>query len=127
MALGFSGSPSPIAGITPAPEMLKILDEGASAQATAARVPLDQGTRARITAATGVPRAEVGGSLRRLPLPLSVSGGLLPEHRLELSQAAADRGLPFVFTAGSSAAPQLNATATLDPGTASRPRSPTAT
>jgi hypothetical protein len=108
VSYGFSASPSPIGGVTPAADMLDLLGlpsstarKAAAAKAAPAAVALSAGERkaidARATAA--VPR----GSLEVLPMPMSLSG--LSPQRVSRFQAEADAGgLSAIAYAGSKAA-----------------------
>ena len=103
VAYGFTGSNSPIGGVTPATDMEKLLDLTARAKARPAAVseaetvklpaPLRRQVAARAEA--GVPR----GGLQRLPIPLSLSG--LGPSRVQRFQADADAaGLSVLARAG---------------------------
>jgi hypothetical protein len=75
VALSFSVGPSEIAGLTPAEDMLTVSGyPSPAARQAPARVRLTRAMRARIARSTGVSLAEVGSTLVRLPLPVSVSG-----------------------------------------------------
>jgi hypothetical protein len=122
VSYGFSASPSPIGGVTPAADMLDLLGlpsstaarKAAAAKAAPASVPLSATQRkaidARATAA--VPR----GSLEVLPMPMSLSG--LSTERVARFQAEADAGgLSAIAYAGSkAAAPTAAALARPTPG-----------
>jgi len=111
IAFGFTAAPSPIGGVTPAEEMVKLLSLPAGAAAAAepepARVAIPRAFQPRLEAA-GVPAA--AASLERLPMPLGLSG--LSPQRLSRFQADAERaGLPVVVHAGGSrAAPTCTTT-----------------
>ena len=105
VAWGFSAAPSPIGGVTPAADMLDLLDQPnpaarklAATPAAAGKVSLSAGERRAIAA-----RAEAAvpaGSLESLSLPMSVSG--LTSKRLKRFQAEAnDADMPVVAYAGS--------------------------
>lgn len=107
VSYGFSLSPSPIGGVTPAADMKKVLNQGSGSQgatsnaATQARtkITLSKATRRQLTAdaSASVPR----GTLDRLATPLSVSG--LSAQRLKHLQSDADAAhLPLSVYAGSS-------------------------
>lgn len=77
VAYGLSFAPSKIAGITPAAEMMKLLNAPAAAAAEMPRpeaiaAPADA---AAVLRAVGVPAAAAAGGFARLKLPLSISGG----------------------------------------------------
>jgi SpoIVB peptidase S55 len=122
VSYGFSFGPSSIGGVTPAdPDMVSILDEGATTLGATSPgdVELDRAARTRIADAAGVPMAAVDDEMPQLKIPMALSGGLLPEHRALLRRAAAERGLPFIFTRGGSAAGgPIPPTATVAPGDA---------
>jgi hypothetical protein len=105
VAYGFSAAPSPIGGVTPAADMLDLLDlpnaaarKQAATPAAASNVSLSARERRAIAA-----RAEAAvpaGSLESLTLPMSVSG--LTSKRLKRFQAEANESdLPVVAYAGS--------------------------
>jgi hypothetical protein len=111
VSYGFSASPSPIGGVTPAADMLDLLRlpgsttartaATAAAKPAPASVPLSAKERkaidARATAA--VPR----GSLEVLPMPMALSG--LSPQRIARFQAEADAGgMSAIAYAGSKAA-----------------------
>jgi hypothetical protein len=108
VSYGFSASPSPIGGVTPAADMLDLLDlpsSGAARKAAAATrapaaVPLSTTDRKAITAraSAAVPR----GALEVLPAPMALSG--LSASRIARFQAEADAGgLSAIAYAGSKA------------------------
>jgi hypothetical protein len=99
---GFTASPSPIGGVTPAADMMKLLTADGAAEASPRgrkAITLSSASRARLAAQAKV--AAPRGNLQRLPSPLSVSG--LAPRRLDQLQSRADAaGLPVVAYAGSS-------------------------
>ena len=111
VAYGFTASPSPIGGVTPAADMYPLLslpttgENSDAPQPTPAaqepgRIAVPGEMSARI-AATG---ARAGTTLERLPLPLSVSG--LESARLARLQADADAvGLHIIVHPGGRATP----------------------
>lgn len=110
VAYGFTSSPSPIGGVTPAADMYSILSlptAGENSDAThptatqdPERIAVPGEMSARI-AATG---ARAGTTLERLPLPLSVSG--LESARMARLQADADTaGLDIIVYPGGQATP----------------------
>ena len=114
VAYGFSASPSPIGGVTPAADMLDLLDlQGAAARRRAAspaaqqKVSLSAAERRDIEARADA--AVPGGSLEPLTVPMSVSG--LAARRLQRFQAEADKAdMPVFAYAGSRrAAPSATA------------------
>ncbi|GAA1827155.1 SpoIVB peptidase S55 domain-containing protein [Microlunatus capsulatus] len=104
VSYGFTSANSPIGGVTPAADMLPLLDLGVrpAARAGAVRedrtVALPSALRRQVSsrAAAAVPR----GGLQRLPVPLSLSG--LSSDRVARFQAGADAaGLSVLAHAGS--------------------------
>ncbi|SDT36232.1 SpoIVB peptidase S55 [Friedmanniella luteola] len=104
VSYGFTSANSPIGGVTPAADMLDLLDLGRPAVRAAAavreprQVALPSGLRRQVDAraAAAVPR----GGLQRLPVPLSLSG--LGPARVARFQAGADAaGLSVLAHAGS--------------------------
>lgn len=123
-AIGYSFSfgSSPVGGVTPAPDMLRVLSEPEAAAAAEADAVVLEGALRRRARAAGTSRAALSQGLRRLPLPLAVSG-LMPHRAAALGRAAERRGLPFVLTGGggsSLSAPialgSIEPSATLEPG-----------
>jgi hypothetical protein len=111
VAFGFTGANSPIGGVTPASDMVKLLDLSAPAARSAAvsearTVTLPAPLRSEVAdrAETAVPR----GGLQRLPVPVSLSG--LGPKRVQQFQADADAaGLSVVARAGAGrAAPTVD-------------------
>jgi SpoIVB peptidase S55 len=109
VSYGFSASPSPIGGVTPAADMLDLLGlpsstaarKATAAKAAPAQVALSAAERKAIDAraAVAVPR----GSLEVLPMPMSLSG--LSAARVARFQAEADAGgLNAIAYAGSKSA-----------------------
>jgi hypothetical protein len=72
IAYGFAGA-SPIAGITPATEMQKLLSGGGVA-AAAPKVELTDAIEKKIVATGAATAQQAASGLRRLPLPVAVSG-----------------------------------------------------
>jgi hypothetical protein len=112
IAYGFTGANSPIGGVTPATDMVKLLDvssrprTGPAAVSEARTVKLSAPLRDQVTARAeaGVPR----GGLQRLPVPVTVSG--LGPSRVQRFQADADAaGLSVLARAGAGrAAPSVD-------------------
>jgi len=108
ISYGFSASPSPIGGVTPAADMLDLLGlpsaaarKAAAARPAPASVSLSATERKAIAAkaTAGVP----SGSLKVLPVPMALSG--LSPKRVTRFQAEADAGgLSAIAYAGSMAA-----------------------
>lgn len=123
VAYGFSLGPSSIGGVTPAPDMVELLDglsaAGAHAGSQYQSVELTRHLRSRIASRAGVGVAGVPTEMSRLRVPLSVSGGLLAERRALLQRAVERKRLPLIVTGGTSAsAPTGVPTATIAPGDA---------
>jgi hypothetical protein len=72
VAYGLAGA-SPIAGITPAAEMQKLLNGGGAAKA-APKVELTAALEAEIVASGAATAGQAEAGLRRLPIPVAVSG-----------------------------------------------------
>ena len=112
IAYGFTGANSPIGGVTPATDMVKLLDvsarprTGPAAVSEARTVKLPAPLRQEVTARAeaGVPR----GGLQRLPVPVTLSG--LGPSRVQRFQADADAaGLSVLARAGAGrAAPSVD-------------------
>jgi hypothetical protein len=104
VAFGLAGGGSTLAGLTPAEDMVDLVEPGTAAATRAAEprsVRLPRGLARRAAARAGVSVAEVS-SLVRLKTPLSVSG--LNERGLRrVQQAIARQSLPFIPYVGSSA------------------------
>jgi hypothetical protein len=104
LAYGLSYGPSSIAGLTPAEDMLKIADRPSllGRIASPAKVKLTETMRTRIARAAGTSESSVGSSMKRLSIPLSVSGA---GDRVmdEVSKTIKREGLPLVPYKGSSA------------------------
>jgi hypothetical protein len=116
VAFGFTAAPSPIGGLTPAEEMVKLLDLPASAKAAASE---------RLPDVVAVPpefqsllspqdAAPSGATLQRLPLPLGVSG-LNPQRLAMLQSDVTKAGLPLVAHAGCSQAAPTETTPFAEP------------
>ncbi len=107
VAYGFSFGPSGIGGLTPAQDMLRVLDYGTAAGAALAEreagtVAVPRELRAELAERAGVPQAEAG-SLSRLPLPMAVSG-LSSRARQRLQDGFDRAGTSVMVMSGSSAA-----------------------
>ena len=79
VAYGLSWSPSNVAGVTPAEEMIKLLRGQNSSAArekaiSATRVAIPQRTGDRLVARGDMTTAQASGGFKRLPMPFSVSG-----------------------------------------------------
>ncbi len=105
VSYGFTLAPSPLGGLTPAADMVKLLNLPTTAAPTAptpapkASVTLPKHLRIGLAARAGV--AAPRGTLQQLPTPLSVSG--LTSRRLGRLQSDAEKaGRPFLAYAGSS-------------------------
>jgi len=104
-----------IAGITPAPEVLRILNYPTGNQPLLARPNADRGTihlsssLARQVARAGGVSVAAASSLNRIPLVLSVSGGLSAAARAKLPQRLGLNPNNVIVVPGSKARPALNA------------------
>jgi hypothetical protein len=76
LAYGFSFGATNIAGLTPAEDMLKINGLPASTLRMPARIKLSRSVVRSVAAKIGAALPTMGGSLVRLKVPVSVSGGL---------------------------------------------------
>jgi hypothetical protein len=122
VAFGFSGA-SPIAGLTPASDMARVLSyppmsprtlAAADAMPSAVRLPAD--LRQRIAEATGTSVGSVATTMTRLRVPLSVSG-LRARGLARVEAWAHKRGLGVLPYSGSSASnTPVSAAATMQPG-----------
>ncbi len=77
VAYGFTAGPSKIGGVTPAEDMLRLLDAGtarAAAITPRRRVRLPAALRREVAAQAGVSARAAAAGLERLPIPLGVSG-----------------------------------------------------
>lgn len=112
IAFGFTASPSPIGGVTPAEDMMTLLRLGAEDQAPGANAEPDViAIPPELQSLLGADGAQAAGpTLTRLPMPLGVSG--LSSQRLSRLQSDVDRaGLSFVTHAGGAqAAPTATTT-----------------
>ncbi|HYP45053.1 MAG TPA: SpoIVB peptidase S55 domain-containing protein [Propionibacteriaceae bacterium] len=102
VSYGFTSSPSPIGGVTPAGDMMELLTKAGAAKAPPQgrkTIPLPASTRAGL--ATRAKVTAPRGNLQRLPSPLSVSG-LAPQRLGQLQSRADAAGLSVVAYAGGS-------------------------
>jgi hypothetical protein len=119
VSFGLSFGPSAITGLTPAPEMYKILDyprENSQAMQKR-RVRLSPAMRKRIAYASGSRMGTVPGSMTQLKLPVSISGA--PAQAIDkVADIIAREKAPLIPYAGSSAvAPsQTTSSGQLHPG-----------
>ena len=108
VAFGLSFGPNTVGGLTPAAEMMRVLeypdDAGPEPSETSARrAPMGSGMRRTIAQETGSSTEEVGPAFVRLPVPVSVSG--LPDRaRHKLSRVIDRENLPIIPFAGNAAA-----------------------
>jgi SpoIVB peptidase S55 len=112
VALGLTGGPSSIGGVTPAEDMMKILDYPSANPApltmrdySAAKVKLTANMRQRIARATQTPEDDISNSLTQLRVPVNVSG-LNARGMRTLSDAIERENLPLIPYTGSSASSQ---------------------
>jgi hypothetical protein len=101
IAYGLAGGASTLAGVTPAEDMMALLDSGGDAARAASTVKIPAALAARMAAESGLSIVATG-TMSRLKTPLSASG--LTDRGLRQMQTAIDRqGLPFIPFMGSSA------------------------
>ena len=105
VAYGLSFGPSTVAGLTPAEDMMDILDypkeEDDVAAARTVHVPRQE--RRSIAESTDTPRDEVGSDFHQLKLPVSISG-LSPRAMHRVAKMLDRENAPVVPYAGSSVA-----------------------
>jgi len=101
VSYGLAGS-SPIAGITPAADMMKLLTPTAAAAATTkAKIKVSSKVATRIAKTGDVSAAEAGTGFRRLPIPVSVSGASTGSNKF-LKDLTKTAGVRVVTGAASS-------------------------
>jgi hypothetical protein len=121
VAYGLSWGPSAIGGVTPAEDMMKLVDRpsgGATATAQSSapsKVQITKGMRRDIARAAGVTSAQVSSSFSRLKLPVSVSGGA-DVRRQRLRRTLKRFGVDAIPYAGSSSSGASAAAGTFEPG-----------
>ena len=106
IAYGLAGGGSTLAGLTPAEDMVGLLDPttpAAAEQKAAERIHVPAGLARRMAASADVSAAEAA-TFERLRVPLSVSG-LTPRGLQQVRNAIARQDLPFVPYMGSAASP----------------------
>ena len=115
VAYGFTWGPSKIGGVTPAEDMVDVLDYGGSSSA-ASRVRLSQSMRKRIARASDRSTSEVSSSFGQLKLPVGVSG--ISHRGVGRVQRVLKRGgWPMKVYPTASAGPTAGGSAvTLEPG-----------
>lgn len=74
VSYGFSASPSDVAGLTPGPAMMKLINGSPAKAAGAAKVALPNTTAHRLVASGALTSTQASGGLKQLPMPISVSG-----------------------------------------------------
>jgi hypothetical protein len=112
VAYGLAGS-SPIAGVTPADEMQKLLNGGGTAAASP-KVDLSAGLERTIVASGAATAEQAATGLRRLPVPVAVSGPG-PERMRRITRMIR-RTIPGVQVYASSRAPARPAALELEAG-----------
>ncbi|AYY14655.1 hypothetical protein EF847_20125 [Actinobacteria bacterium YIM 96077] len=114
VAYGFSSAPSKIAGLTPAADMVDMLDLPGSSMSTTRpgepTVALPGPVQERLVSSGSVTADQVTSGMRRLPLPLAVSG--LHNERLTAFDERMEAAFPGVHAYPAGAA---------DPGESSEP------
>ncbi|HET6919601.1 MAG TPA: SpoIVB peptidase S55 domain-containing protein [Jiangellaceae bacterium] len=118
VAYGLSFSPSRIAGVTPAADMLELLARpgAAAALSPTAEVALPSTLKQRVVASGAATAVEAASGMQRLPLPLGVSGvnpGHLDEVANRLQKSAPETR---VYAAGAAAIGAAAAPADIFPG-----------
>ena len=101
VSYGLAAGPSPVAGITPAADMMKLFDAPSGtllSGAGAARVALPRSLARVVAATTGATATEASAGMRRLPVPLMVSG--LSQERRGLATKAFGSSRTAVHLAG---------------------------
>ena len=89
LAYGFSFGATNIAGLTPAEDMLHVNGLSVSSRAASrvpARIKLPRSVVRKVAARIGAALPTMGGSLVRLKVPVSISGGLRPERIKQLNK-----------------------------------------
>jgi hypothetical protein len=113
VSYGLSVGPSQVAGITPASEMYALLDSGAPAAGASTRVPLSSTMQQRLVASGYATTQQADSGLRRLPIPLAISG-LSPERRADsrvMSRLAPTGTIPYAAASAS-----VSGASSTDPG-----------
>lgn len=113
VAYSLTMGPSPVAGITPATEMYRLLDGGA-ARASAEAVALPRGLARAVVKSGAATRAETRAGLAPLALPLGLSG--LRPGREELIQKKLGLANAHLYRVGAAAADAPGDPATIVPG-----------
>lgn len=82
VSYGFSASPSPVAGLTPAADMYELFERyGPTAQETREAVSLPHHVQRELVSSGAAEPGQARAGLQRLPLPMAVSG--VPERRID--------------------------------------------
>ena len=105
VAYGFTGSPSPVGGVTPAQDMADVLGyapaSSPAGRQDAARIRVPAHMRADLAARAGISESRAD-ELSRLPIPFAVSG-LSARGRERFQERLEDMGIPAIVTRGSTA------------------------
>jgi hypothetical protein len=109
VSYGLSAAPSPIAGLTPAADLLALAGKGtAAAGAPRSRIALPTRLQRRIVAAGAASPHDAAGGMARLRLPVMVSGlGRRPDRHRLLAAMSGEAGHVVSGAAGGS--PRLGA------------------
>jgi hypothetical protein len=108
VAFGLAAGASTLAGLTPAVDMVELLDPGARAEPLAdRRIAVPRALATRMAAEADVSLAQVEAGLTRLKTPLAVSG-LNARGFARLRQAIDRQNLLFIPYAGSSASAEVS-------------------
>jgi hypothetical protein len=124
IAYGFSLGPSKIGGVTPAEEMMRVLDyvggggddESVRTTALPQTVELTKNQKRRIARRSESVTAAQVGDFERLKLPFAVSGGASGSRIKMLRKAAKRENLSIIPYASSAATTAPPADASIDPG-----------
>ncbi|WP_162451826.1 SpoIVB peptidase S55 domain-containing protein [Phytoactinopolyspora mesophila] len=117
IAYGFSAAPSPIAGVTPATDLERLLGrQGTLPKAEPAHVEVPAELQQRLVASGGLTPAQASAGLRQLTLPLAASG--ISSHRLDdVSERLGEHSLNVhTYPAGSGSSDEPGSPADIIPG-----------
>lgn len=124
VAFGLAFGPSPIVGLTPAEDMVRVLRYPSGTMGTASRTPaslaptriaVPTGMRRRIASHTDLSEAQMDRGFRRLRVPFAVSG--VSSRGLErIARVIEEEHLPLIPYSGTSAASNQAGGDPLNPG-----------
>ena len=118
VAYGLSFGPSAIGGLTPAQDMMRLLEHPSATSATTRDVKsieVSSTMRKKIARETGVSVQQVGGSFTRLKVPVGVSGGVMRKPG-KVRRALHKLGIKAVPYAAASTSGSAAAAGTFEPG-----------